>query len=204
MLGLGGIGTFFAVGGGINASQTALGLERIRNGSSVGIAASQVELMLQSDINMMLANMMAASAARGNGILSWLMKDALRKKGFNVITGNVKNPLSSKLSRAQERNIKKMDNVIENNLKEHDFSGTLRDLKGDPVPNKKTGGFWDHKTEMIQSYNSLKGGERKLKDSLKNPNLDLEVRKYIENKLKTLQIQIKRIEDLFRPFGGVK
>lgn len=34
--------------------------------------------MAQSEINMMLANMTAASAARGNGILSLLMKDALK------------------------------------------------------------------------------------------------------------------------------
>ncbi|MBA4538188.1 hypothetical protein H1Z61_13850, partial [Bacillus aquiflavi] len=56
--------------------------------------------------------------------------------------------VSEELTRAQKRNVEALNNVIANNLKDHDFSGTLRDLQGNPVP-KPSGGFWDHKTEMI-------------------------------------------------------
>ena len=107
------------------------------------------------------------------------------------------------LSRAQKRNVQTLNNVIENNLKEHDFSGTLRDLQGNPVP-KPNGGFWDHKTEMVQSYNALIGVRNGLEGSLKNPNLSPEVSKFLQGELDKTNIYIQKIEDLFAPFGGVK
>ena len=52
------------------------------------------------------------------------------------------------LTRAQRRNVETLNNVIDNNLQAGDFSGTLRDLQGNPVP-KPGGGFWDHRQEMV-------------------------------------------------------
>jgi len=108
-----------------------------------------------------------------------------------------------KLTRAQKRNVETLNNIINNNLKEHDFSGTLRDLQGDPVP-KPGGGFWDHKTEMVQSYNSLQGIKQGLEGSLQNPNLDPEIQAFLQEELSKANSYINQIEELFKPYGGVK
>lgn len=107
-----------------------------------------------------------------------------------------------KLTRAQKRNIETLNNVIENNLKEHDFLGTLRDLQGNPVPNPK-GGFYDHATEMRQSYTALLRVKNGLEGSLKNPNLASEVKGFLLDGLSKTNYYIKKIEALFEPFGGV-
>jgi hypothetical protein len=107
------------------------------------------------------------------------------------------------LSRSQKRNVEKLNNTINNNLKEHDFSGTLRDLEGDPVP-KSGGGYWDHKTEMIQSYDALNSIKRGLEGSLKNPKLDAATREFLQGELDKTNSYIKKIEELFKPFGGVE
>ncbi len=96
-----------------------------------------------------------------------------------------------------------MENTIENNLKESDFSGTLRDLQGNPIPNPQ-GGYYDHLTEMKQSYTSLKKIKRGLEGSLKNPNLSDIDRDILQNALKTANAYIQRIEKLFEPFGGIQ
>lgn len=62
-----------------------------------------------------------------------------------------------------------MDNTIEYNFKETDFSGTLWDLQGNPVPNPQ-GGYFDHLTEMKQSYTALNKIKAGLEGSLRNPN----------------------------------
>ncbi len=129
------------------------------------------------------------------------------KNGENALDGasaGVKNgdDILSRLSRAQKRNIEKLNNIITNNLKEHDFSGTLRDLQGNPVPNPK-GGYWDHLTEMKQSYTGLKDVQNGLEGSLKNPNLDPDIRKFIEEELAKTNYYLKKIEELFEPFGGI-
>ena len=75
---------------------------------------------------------------------------------------------SNTLTNAQKSRLNALENIIEHNLKESDFSGTLRDLQGNPVPNPK-GGYYDHLTEMKQSYNALnkikRGGGRLTKKS---------------------------------------
>jgi filamentous hemagglutinin len=52
-----------------------------------------------------------------------------------------------KLNQKQESAIKKIDNTIKNALKDHDITGTLKDMDGNPVP-KESGGYWDHMQEM--------------------------------------------------------
>lgn len=123
------------------------------------------------------------------------------KQVENVVEGG--SDVLESLSRSQKRNVETLNNVIENNLKDHDFSGTLRDLQGNPVP-KPNGGFWDHKTEMVQSYKALTGVQNGLEGSLKNPNLSPDVVKFLESELNKTNTYIQKIEDLFAPFGGVK
>ncbi|WP_434461605.1 hemagglutinin repeat-containing protein [Serratia plymuthica] len=70
-----------------------------------------------------------------------------------------------KLNQKQESAIKKIDNTIKNALKDHDITGTLKDMDGNPVP-KEHGGYWDHMQEM---QNTLRG-LRNHADTLKNVN----------------------------------
>ncbi|MCK6931670.1 hemagglutinin repeat-containing protein [Enterobacter roggenkampii] len=71
----------------------------------------------------------------------------------------------NKLNQKQESAIKKIDNTIKNALKDHDITGTLKDMDGNPVP-KESGGYWDHMQEM---QNTLRG-LRNHADTLKNVN----------------------------------
>ncbi len=69
------------------------------------------------------------------------------------------------LNQKQESAIKKIDNTIKNALKDHDITGTLKDMDGNPVP-KENSGYWDHMQEM---QNTLRG-LRNHADTLKNVN----------------------------------
>ena len=71
----------------------------------------------------------------------------------------------NKLNQKQESAIKEIDNTIKNDLKDHDITGTLKDMDGNPVP-KESGGYWDHMQEM---QNTLRG-LRNHADTLKNVN----------------------------------
>jgi hypothetical protein len=106
------------------------------------------------------------------------------------------------LSRAQQRNLDTLDNITNKHLTDKDFSGTLRDLQGNPVP-KPSGGYWDHIQEMKDSYNGLIKIRRGLEGSLNNPNLDDATRKVLTDGLDDANKYIKKIEDLFEPFGGI-
>lgn len=70
-----------------------------------------------------------------------------------------------KLNQKQESAIKKIDNTIKNALKDHDITGTIKDMDGNPVP-KENRGYWDHMQEM---QNTLRG-LRNHADTLKNVN----------------------------------
>ena len=113
-------------------------------------------------------------------------------------TANTANTLTD----AQKSALDKVDNVVNNNLKDTDFSGTLRDLNNDPVPNGN-GGFFNHKEEMQNSYKALQKAKNSIEGSLKNPNLSSVDRKLLEDGLAKAVKYIQKIEDLFRPFGGI-
>ena len=110
---------------------------------------------------------------------------------------------AAELTRAQSRNINTLNNIIDNNLTAGDFSGTLADLQGKPIP-KSGGGFLDHLTEMKQSYTGLQGVKNGLEGSLQNPNLTSGVKAILQENLDKANFYINKIEELFRPFGGIK
>ena len=91
---------------------------------------------------------------------------------------------------------------MEKHLTEKDFSGTLRDLQGNPVPNP-AGGFFDHLHEMKDTYSGLLKIQRGFEGSLRNPNLSEEVRQVLQAGLDKVNNNITRIEELFKPFGGI-
>ncbi|MDQ0233118.1 polymorphic toxin type 28 domain-containing protein [Metabacillus malikii] len=106
------------------------------------------------------------------------------------------------VTRAQQRNLETLDNIVNKHLTDKDFSGTLRDLQGNPVP-KPGGGYWNHLQEMQDSYKGLVKIRKGLEGSLNNPNLDATTRKVLQDGLDKTNKNIKKIEDLFEPFGGI-
>lgn len=72
-----------------------------------------------------------------------------------------------KLNQKQESAIKKIDNAIKNALKDHDITGTLKDMDGNPVP-KENGGYWDHMQEMQNTLRGLRNHAETLKN-VNNP-----------------------------------
>ena len=111
--------------------------------------------------------------------------------------------LDSTLTDTQKSRLKILDNTIEHSLKETDFSGTLRDLQGNPVPNPQ-GGYYDHLTEMRQSYKALRKVQKSLEGSLQNPNLSTTDKEILTGSLSKTMNYIQRIEKLFEPFGGIE
>lgn len=106
------------------------------------------------------------------------------------------------LTNAQKSRLNTLANTINDHLKESDFSGTLRDLQGDPVPNG-IGGYYNHLFEMKNSYRSLQKIRRALEGSLKNPTLSLIDRTLLQDGLNNTIFYINRIEELFDPYGGI-
>ena len=106
------------------------------------------------------------------------------------------------LTDVQKSRLNTLNNTINDHLKASDFSGTLRDLQGNPVPNGM-GGFYDHLFEMKNSYRSLKKVRLALEGSLKNPNLSDVDRSLLQDGLNTAIYYINRIEELFDPYGGI-
>ena len=107
------------------------------------------------------------------------------------------------LTDAQKSRLNSLENTINDHLTEGDFSGTLRDLQGDPVPNGK-GGYFDHLGEMKDSYSSLKKIKKGLEGSLKNPNLSDVDRALLQEGLDKANLYIKRIQEMFKPYGGIE
>lgn len=108
----------------------------------------------------------------------------------------------SDLTAPQKSALNTMVNTVNQHLTEMDYSGVKRDIAGNPVPNGK-GGFFDHIHEMRDAYKSLKKTKRSLEGSLKNPNLGRNEKALLENALNTTNEHIQRIDELFKPYGGI-
>ena len=121
----------------------------------------------------------------------------------NAGAGYDPQPEPVELSRTQAKNIEKLDNLINDHLKDTDFSGTLRDLQGDPVPNGE-GGYWDHLQEMLDTYKGLYKVYEALGRNLKNPNLSESARTTLESAYQTAEDYIFKIWELFEPYGGIE
>lgn len=77
------------------------------------------------------------------------------------------NKPTQNLNQKQESAIKKIDNTIKNALKDHDITGTIKDMDGNPVP-KPNGGSWDHMQEMQNTLRGLRNNAETLKN-VNNP-----------------------------------
>ena len=107
------------------------------------------------------------------------------------------------LTNAQRNRLISLDNTIRDHLTAEDFSGTLRDLPNNPVPNGR-GGYFDHLGEMKDSYKSLQKIKKALEGSLKNPNLSGADRILLQQGLDKANLYIGKIDELFKPYGGIQ
>ncbi len=125
------------------------------------------------------------------------------QKNAAALSGGENNAVSNTLTDAQKSRLNALDNTINDHLTENDFSGALRDLQGNPVPNGK-GGYFDHVGEMQDSYRSLQKIKKALEGSLKNPNLSDVDKGLLQEGLDKANSYISRIENLFESYGGTK
>ena len=109
---------------------------------------------------------------------------------------------SNTLTDAQKSRLNALENTINDHLTDGDFSGTLRDLQGNPVPNGRDG-YFDHLGEMQDSYKSLQKIKKALKGSLKNPRLSDVDRALLQEGLDKANSYINKIEELFDHYGGI-
>ena len=146
-----------------------------------------------------LGNSLYNTVTNVNGINGG-MADDLIEGGADAIKGGTG---TNTLTNAQKSRLNALENTINDHLTEGDFSGTLRDLQGNPVSNGK-GGYFDHMGEMQDSYKSLQKIKKALEGSLKNPNLSDVDRALLQEGLDKANSYVSRIEDLFDPYGGIK
>lgn len=104
---------------------------------------------------------------------------------------------------SQRKTLTSLANTVTFHLTEMDYSGTKRDLEGNPVPNGR-GGTFDHIHEMKDSYKALTKIKRSLEGSLNNPNLGVHEKGLMTRSLKEANEHIQRIDELFEPYGGIE
>lgn len=79
------------------------------------------------------------------------------------------NKAEQKLNQKQESSIRKIDNLIKNSIKDHDITGTLKDMDGNPIIKPDGGGkYWNHMKEMQDTLNGLRNHANTLKN-VNNP-----------------------------------
>lgn len=79
------------------------------------------------------------------------------------------NKAEQKLNQKQESSIKKIDNLIKNSIKDHDITGTLKDMDSNPIIKPDgSGKYWNHMKEMQDTLNGLRNHANTLKN-VNNP-----------------------------------
>lgn len=79
------------------------------------------------------------------------------------------NKAEQKLNQKQESSIKKIDNLIKNSIKDHDITGTLKDMDSNPIIKPDgSGKYWNHMKEMQDTLNGLRNHANTFKN-VNNP-----------------------------------
>jgi predicted DNA binding CopG/RHH family protein len=107
-----------------------------------------------------------------------------------------------KLTRSQRKAVESAENNINDHLTEADLEAAKGDLEGNPIP-KKGGGYWDHAQEVRNAYAGIKRAAETIANSLLNPNLAEDVREFLQNELDKIYEYMRRIEEIFAPYGGI-
>jgi hypothetical protein len=87
--------------------------------------------------------------------------------------------------------MRRIDNIISNNAKPHDFEGVRNELNG-----IRTG--FDHVTEMRNSLRGLKESLKTIEGSLNNPNLTRLQRRTLSKYADKARKTIEKMEDALR------
>ncbi|MEI3613629.1 polymorphic toxin type 28 domain-containing protein [Pseudogracilibacillus sp. SO30301A] len=129
--------------------------------------------------------------------------DNKETKGNRLITSvdDLSDTAKSKISTSQRASLNQQDRTYLH-LTEMDLKGAQRDLDGNPVP-KPGGGYYDHAQEVSDAYRSLSDLKKSWEGVLKNPNLDAELRQLYTSKLTEVNVTMKKVDDMFAPYGGV-
>lgn len=97
---------------------------------------------------------------------------------------------TSKLTQGEKKALNKINNILIK-LNDGDFTGTLKDMDGHPVP-KPEGGYWNHLKEMNDTLRGLRNHAETLKD-LNDPTAQAARQRALD--------AINRIESAFKGVG---
>ena len=99
----------------------------------------------------------------------------------------------------QQHHVDKIDANIRDHMQEHDWSGALADLQGNPILDQN-GIPFQHDDEVSKAYGGLKNAVEALNKSLRNPNMPAEARQIIEGKIAEAEAMMRRAEALWAQF----
>ncbi|QTT90335.1 filamentous hemagglutinin N-terminal domain-containing protein [Pseudomonas chlororaphis] len=116
--------------------------------------------------------------------------EALEKKFGEALAKKGASEVVVKLNQSQQQSVTKITNSLKN-FKDHDITGTLKDMAGTPVP-KEGGGFWNHLKEMNDRLQGLRKHSERLK-GVNNPEAQAARQAALD--------AIKRIEDATMGMG---
>ena len=108
----------------------------------------------------------------------------------------------NKLTRSQQKALELANNNIKDHIKYSDLSAAFGDLHGNPIE-KPNGGYWNHAKEVENAYAGLKKVRRRLEGALQNPNLEPDVREFLQSNVDLINRYMNIIEKIFVPYGGI-
>jgi hypothetical protein len=115
----------------------------------------------------------------------------------------------NKISTSQKATLNQQERLY-SHLTEDDFTGATKELNGIPLTRadgtfvlREDGKPYNHMQELSDAYRGLEKIQKSYTGILKNPNLDPELKQLYTNNLNKVEADMKRINDLFNPFGGI-
>ena len=115
----------------------------------------------------------------------------------------------NKISTSQKATLNQQKRLCPH-LTEDDFTGATKELNGIPLKRadgtlvlKENGNPYNHMQEFSDTYRALEKFQKSYTGILKNPNLDLELKQLYTNNLYEVETNMRRINDVFAPFGGI-
>jgi hypothetical protein len=158
----------------------------VKEGLPCKIASNQKQKLKDLMLGLLISTAYAADCVSGSAEKA--VKDTLESFGQE---GGKALP---KMTPAQISRSTKIDNTIRDHAKPSDFEGVAKELRGEKIPDGN-GGFFDHITEMKESRAGLEKHSGALKDSLKNPNMDSDVRSFLQSQVNRADTTITRMTD---------
>lgn len=119
-------------------------------------------------------------------------------KGKSPLFGKTKRPkLPSGMSRSQKRRIERGYRKIDDHLTDKDISGAINEINGKPVT-RKNGVPFQHVKEVEDAIRGLTRDRDSLKKSIKNPNMQPEIKSTIKTVIKDFDVPINKWDKIKR------